>query len=187
MTAKKSTSKSPRKQSAVKTFVGKKAEPKASRPHMPGYVSADTKGLLAWKWAEDRLKRSREYWIATSRPDGSPHVMVIWGLWMDDAFVFSTGSKSRKARNLEANPRCVICNEDAKEAVIVEGFAERMRDVPRIREFLKTYERKYKFDMSGMAEEMISLKEPVFVVRPQVAFGQAEKTFSKTATRWKFE
>jgi hypothetical protein len=81
----------------------------------------------------------------------------------------------------------VICNEDAKEAVIVEGFAERMRDVPRIREFLKTYERKYKFDMSGMAEEMISLKEPVFVVRPQVAFGQAEKTFSKTATRWKFE
>jgi hypothetical protein len=62
-----------------------------------------------------------------------------------------------------------------------------MRDVPRIREFLKTYGRKYKFDMSGMAEGMISLKEPVFVVRPQVVFGQSEKTFAKTATRWNFE
>jgi hypothetical protein len=37
-----------------------------------------------------------------------------------------------------------------------------------------------------MADEMISLKQPVFAVRPGIAFGQVEKTFSKTATRWKF-
>jgi hypothetical protein len=161
--------------------------PKASRPHMPGYISSDTKGLLPWKWAEDRLKKTREYWIATTRPGGAPHVMVVWGLWWDGTFSFSTGSGSRKARNLEANSRCVICNDDSNEAVIVEGVAERMHDVSKIREFLKIYERKYKFDISGMAEGMISLKEPVFVVRPQVVFGQSEKTFAKTATRWKFE
>jgi hypothetical protein len=40
--------------------------------------------------------------------------------------------------------------------------------------------------MSGMAGGMTSLKEPVFVVRPKVVFGQAEKTFAKTATRWRF-
>ena len=163
-----------------------KPQPKATRPHMPGYVSADTKGLLAWKWAEDRLTKSRQYWIATTRPDGSPHVMVVWGLWWDGTFCFSTGSQSRKARNLQANPACVICNEDADEAVIVEGRAERVSDAKRIRKFLAIYERKYKFDMSSMAEGMLSLKEPVFMVRPQVAFGQAEKTFAKTATRWKF-
>jgi hypothetical protein len=179
--------KSPRQRNTPKLIAGKQSPPTASRPHMPGYVSADTKGLLSWKWAEDRLKKSREYWIATTRPDGSPHVMVVWGLWWDGAFCFSTGSQSRKARNLEANPKCVICNELADQAVVVEGTAGRMRDIARIREFLSMYQRKYKFDMSAMAAGMISLKEPVFVVRPQVVFGQVEKTFSKTATRWKFE
>jgi hypothetical protein len=179
--------KSSRQRNTPKLSAGKQPQPMASRPHMPGYLSADRKGLLPWKWAEDRLKKSREYWIATTRPDGSPHVMVVWGLWWDSAFCFSTGSRSRKARNLEANPKCVICNELADQAVVVEGTAERMRDTTRIREFLNRYQRKYKFDMSGMAADMISLKEPVFVVRPQVVFGQIEKTFAKTATRWKFE
>ena len=179
--------KSPRQRNTPKLIAGKQSPPTASRPHMPGYLSADTKGLLSWTWAEDRLKKSREYWIATTRPDGSPHVMVVGGLWWDGAFCFSTGSQSRKARNLEANPKCVICNELADQAVVVEGTAGRMRDIARIREFLSMYQRKYKFDMSAMAAGMISLKEPVFVVRPQVVFGQVEKTFSTTATRWKFE
>ncbi len=166
--------------------IGATYSPRASRPHMPGYVSTSKKGLLAWKWADDRLKKSRQYWIATVRPSYAPHVMVVWGLWWNNTFCFSTGSKSRKARNLEANPRCVVCNEDAAEAVIVEGVVERMRDAAQIREFLSLYARKYKFDLSEMGEDMLSLKEPIFVVRPHAVFGQAEKTFSKTATRWKF-
>ena len=171
---------------AIKKAVRKNNEkPRASRPHMPGYISTDPKGLLPWKWAEERLKRSRQYWIATTRPNGAPHVMVVWGLWWDNAFCFSTGSKSRKARNLKANARCVICNENAAEAVIVEGRAEKMRDVVRIRKFWSIYGRKY--DLSAMGEDTSFLKEPIFVVRPTVVFGQAEKTFAKTATRWKFK
>lgn len=164
-----------------------KSEPKATRPHAPGYGLPKTRqGLLPWKWAEERLTKSREYWIATTCPDGAPHVMVVWGLWQENTFCFSTGNESRKTGNLEKNPNCVICNEEADEAVIVEGVAERLRDVPRIREFLALYERKYKFDLSGMADGMISLKEPVFLVRPQKVFGQPEKGFSTAATRWKF-
>jgi PPOX class probable F420-dependent enzyme len=165
----------------------KKLEPKASRPHMAGYgLPKDTKGLLPWRWAVDRLKKSRQYWIATTRPDGAPHVMVVWALWFDGAVCFSTGSKSRKAQNLEKNPRCVICNEKADEAVVVEGVAEKFRDPERVKEFVAQYERKYKFDMSSMGADMISLKEPVFAVRPRVAFGLFEKKFATTATRWKF-
>jgi hypothetical protein len=161
--------------------------PKATRPHFSGYgVPKTSKGLLPWTWADERLTQSRQYWIATTRPDGAPHVMVVWGLWWDNTFCFSTGKQSRKARNLDKDPHCVVCNQDAAEAVIVEGVAKRMRDVPRIREFLAIYERKYKFDLSGMAEGMISLKEPVFVIRPQKVFGLPEKTFSTAATRWKF-
>src|SRR3954453_1341207 len=90
--------------------------PKASRPQAAGYgFPKSKKGLLPWTWAEQRLKKSHNYWISTVKPDGSPHSMVIWGLWIDNAFFFSTGAKSRKGRNLAQNPRCVIATEKAEE------------------------------------------------------------------------
>jgi uncharacterized pyridoxamine 5'-phosphate oxidase family protein len=164
------------------------ASPKATRPQIPGYgLPKSKKGLLPWKWAEERLKKSRQYWIATTRPDGRPHVMVIWALWMDGRLYFATGSTSRKARNLDRDPHCTMCTENAEEAVVLEGTVEREKRVERIREFLKVYEKKYKFDMSGLAGDLLSLKEPVFRLKPKTGFGLAEKTFSTSATRWLFD
>src|SRR2546422_2730642 len=144
--------------------------PKTTRPHMPGYGLPKTKkGLLPWKWAEDRLSKSRQYWIATTRPDGRPHVMIVWALWMDGILYFSTGSKSRKARNLAANPHCTMCTQEADQAVILDGTIETERDTERIREFIRLYEKKYKWDMSDMAKGLLTLKEPVFCLRPRMA------------------
>ena len=166
----------------------KKISPQATRPEMPGYgLPKSWQGLLSWKWADDRLKKSRQYWIATTRPDGRPHVMVIWALWMDGGLYFATGATSRKARNLSTNPHCTMCTENSAEAVVLEGLVEREKSIPRIREFVKLYEKKYKFDMSGMAGDLENLKEPVFRLRPRTGFGLAEKTFSKSATRWQFD
>ena len=161
--------------------------PKASRVHAPGYGFPEgNKGLLPWSWAEQRLKKSHNYWITTVKPDGTPHTMVVWGLWQDGRFLFSTGSKSRKARNLEANRNCVVCTELANEAVIVEGIAE-IADVAARRKMLPVYERKYKFDMGGMREDILSMKEPVFAVRSRVAFGLWEKHFVSKSTKWVFD
>ena len=89
---------------AAKKTVGKSLTPKVSRPLMQGYgLPKDKKGLLPWKWAEQRLKQSHNYWITTVKPERAPHTMVVWGLWLDGAFLFSTGSQSRKARNLAEN------------------------------------------------------------------------------------
>ncbi len=162
-------------------------KPKPSRPQAPGYGFPETtKGLLAWSWAEQRLKKSHNYWITTVKPDGSPHTMVVWGLWQDGRFVFSTGTKSRKARNLAKNTNCIVCNELAEEGVIVEGVAE-VADVAARKKFLPPYERKYKFDMSTMKDDILSMKEPVFAVRPRVVFAMWEKHFQSKSTRWKFE
>jgi general stress protein 26 len=161
-------------------------KPKSSRPHMPGYgMPEGKKGLLPWSWAEQRLKKSHNYWITTVKPDGSPHTMVVWGLWQDGRFLFSTGSKSRKARNLAENSSCVVCTENAAEAVIVEGVAE-IAGVAARRKMLPVYERKYKFDMGKMKEDILSMKEPVFAVRPRVVFGLWEKHFVGKSTRWTF-
>jgi len=163
---------------------------------MPGYgLPEGHKGLLPWSWAEHRLKKSHNYWITTVKPasflnkasphNDAPHTMVVWGLWQDGRFLFSTGSQSRKARNLAQNPNCVVCTELAQEAVIVEGTAE-IADLPARRKFLPRYERKYKFDMSKMKADILSMKEPVFAVRPRVVFGLWEKHFIERSTRWTF-
>lgn len=166
--------------------VPRSRQPKASRPHAPGYgFPASQKGLLQWSWAEQRLKKSHNYWITTVRPDGSPHTMVVWGLWQDGAFLFSTGSKSRKARNLARNPKCIVSTENAAEAIIVEGTAE-IADLAARKKLLPAYERKYKFDMSSMKSDILSMKEPIFAVRPLVVFAMYEKYFQSKSTRWKF-
>lgn len=167
------------------------SRPQASHLSTPGYgFPKSKKGLLPWSWAEQRLKKSHNYWITTVKQDGSaqpaPHTMVVWGLWMDGRLLFSTGSQSRKARNLAQNTNCVICTELADEAVIVEGVAE-IADVAARRKFIPVYEKKYKWDLTSMKDDMLSMKEPVFAVRPRVVFGLYEKKFLDAATRWKFQ
>lgn len=154
---------------------------------MPGYgLPKGSKGLLPWNWAEQRLKKSHNYWITTVKPDGAPHTMVVWALWMDGRLLFSTGSKSRKSKNIAQNPKCVMCTEQANEAVIVEGIAE-IADAGARRKMLPPYERKYKFDMGGMKDDILAMKEPVYAVRPKVVFGLWEKHFVGKSTRWTFK
>src|SRR5690242_21489068 len=96
----------------------KSRQPKGTRPHMSGYgLPKSKKGLLPWKWAEDRLKKSKQYWIATTRRDSRPHLMIVWALWMDGLLYFSTGKQSVKARNLGQNPQCVMATQKADEGV----------------------------------------------------------------------
>ena len=166
----------------------KTKSPKTTRPHIPGYgLPKSKKGLLPWKWAEDRLKKNRQYWIATTRPDGRPHVMVIWALWLNGGLYFSTGKDTVKARNLANNPNCTMCSDNAAEAVILEGAVQTEKSVEVIRDFISRYEKKYKWKLDDMAEGLLSLKDPTFCLRPRVAFGMWEKKFASTATRWLFE
>ena len=164
------------------------SEPKPSRIQAPGYgFPKSTKGLLPWSWAEQRLKKSHNYWITTITPGkpAKPHTMVVWGMWQDGSFIFITGAESRKTRNLAQNANCVVCTELAEEAIIIEGVAE-IADVAARRKMIPTYERKYKYDLSKMKDDILSMKEPVFFVRPKVAFALWEKHFPTKSTRWKF-
>ena len=144
---------------------------------MPGYgIHEDTKDVLPWSWAVDLLSRVRNPVVMTVRPDGRPHAMPVWGLWLGDVYCFSTAITSVKSDNLKANPRCVISASDGDDAVIVEGEAE-LSDLPE--GFTEAYQKMY--------GEKID-KGPIWIVRPTVAFAfQATDDFPKTATRWSFE
>jgi nitroimidazol reductase NimA-like FMN-containing flavoprotein (pyridoxamine 5'-phosphate oxidase superfamily) len=104
--------------------------------------------------------------------------MPVWGVWLDDAFFFSTGHKSRKCQNLSANPACTITNDHGEEAVIIEGMATPAEDPAGLERVAIVYKKKYKMDPRSM-------REPIFMVRPKTVFGFIEKSFPKSATRWK--
>ena len=148
---------------------------------MPGYgVGRARRGLLSWTAAARRLARSHNYWLVTTRPDGRPHAMPIWGLWLGDRFYFSSGRRSRKTRNLAANPRCIVCTERADEAVIVEGTAAPVADAAVLASLARPYQRKYR------PWTLDPALGPIYEVRPRVVFGVFERTFPRSATRWTF-
>jgi nitroimidazol reductase NimA-like FMN-containing flavoprotein (pyridoxamine 5'-phosphate oxidase superfamily) len=161
----------------------RKSQPSADRPFAPGYgiLGADEgKGLLRWDWVASKMQRCRTFWLSTTHANhGRPHVMPVWGVWLDDAFFFSTGRKSRKGQNLAANPACTIANDNGEEAVIIEGLATPVEDSAALKRIAAVYKKKYKLDPRSM-------NEPIFIVRPSTVFGFIEKSFPKSATRWKF-
>jgi PPOX class probable F420-dependent enzyme len=157
--------------------------PPPGRPFMPGYgLAPAADGLLPWSWATRRLERAHNYWLATRRTDGAPHLAAVWGVWRDGAFAFSTGGRSRKARNLAADPRCVVTPEGAEESVVVEGVAEPVTDPAELEALLAAYTAKYG---GGFPDPVTN---PVFAVRPRVVFGivEREAEFTTAATRWTF-
>jgi general stress protein 26 len=163
-------------------------EPKASRaywPDAPQKSSDETTGLKPWSWALEHLEKSHNYWIATTRPGGRPHLMLVWGIWWQDAFWFSTGPRTRKAKNIFADPHCVIGTEKADEAVILEGVAEEIKDRSIWKQVAQIYNAKYGGDVEPL---LMACDGCVFRLQPQVAFGQDEHTenFSESVTRWHF-
>ncbi len=69
-------------------------------------------------------------WLATLNADGSPHVTAVGALWVDGAFWFETGPRTRKGRNLARDPRCTISIATRDFDIVVEGTAQRVTDPP---------------------------------------------------------
>ncbi len=163
---------------------GEPIQPKASRPHMPGYGILDAasgQGLLPWSWATERLSQARTYWLSTTRPDERPHAMPIWGVWMNGAFCFTTGERSRKARNLAARPYGVVGITSGDTTVVLEGQVWLIDDTRARQAFAARYSPKYQWDMEGFTDALR-------VLWPAVAYGFSAATdeFAGSATRWTF-
>ncbi|MDO8532805.1 MAG: pyridoxamine 5'-phosphate oxidase family protein [Dehalococcoidia bacterium] len=153
-----------------------------SRPLMPasyGVAPPHIGGMIAWTALCDRLTSERNYWVATTRPDGRPHVMPVWGIWLDGMFYFSTDAASRKGRNLANNPHASVHLESGDDVVILEGRVEEVTDPALLNRFADMYEAKYQFrpDVNAAASK-------VYGLRPKIAFAWKEKDFPRTATRW---
>ena len=190
----------------VKKTRSKKTSPKRAGPknattpkaQEPTHKNLDIYGAkpIPWSRALEQLGSSTEgtYWLATTRPDGRPHVAAVGALWVDGKIYFVSGSRTRKSRNLAANPSCVVSVSLTGIDLVFEGTAIRVADRPTLLRLAKRYAAQgWPARVSGEAftakYSAPSAGPPpwnLYVVRPSTAFGVAG-TNPPGATRWRFE
>jgi Pyridoxamine 5'-phosphate oxidase len=162
----------------------------------------------AWRTAKKRLETpepEQTYWLATVQPDGRPHVMPLIGIWVDDAFYFLSGEETRKGRNLEADPRCVIAGSSRKLPsidIIIEGDARRVSDAKTLRRVVDVFTKTLHWPQLEIRDGAVDGPNAptagpppyaVFEVVPMTAFGlpgvagMDETPQRATPTRWRFQ
>ena len=156
-------------------------KPTRSRPDIPeGYgIPKTSSGMKSWEWVMEQVTAPRNYWISTVTPDGKPHSIPVWGVWVDGVFYHGGGPETRRGRNLAANPHMTMHLESGDEVVIIEGQAEILTEDnidPALAEqldaaYLEKYDMKH-----GL---------PVWRLKPAKVF--AWHHYPKDVTRWVFD
>ncbi len=153
----------------------------AERPQLPSsYGVGDPQygfDPIEWSWVDACMTDARSYWVSTTRRDGRPHSIPVWGVWIDNRFHFFTDPDSLKARNIARDPRAVVHLESGDEVVILEGLIETVQST---REVVHAYESKYGISLGDSPGAMFRLDH-------SKALAWLESDFPRTATRWRFE
>lgn len=149
--------------------------PTPTRPVVADYgIPEDEVGLLSWDYVRERMAPARNYWLSTTRPDGRPHAMPVWGIWQDDTLYFGGGPKTRWSRNLAVNPAVTVHLESGSEVVIFEGTVAKIDDDTLMEKLDDAYEAKYD----------IRHGPPIWQLYPDLVFAWGE--YPTTTTRWVF-
>ncbi|MBV8713807.1 MAG: pyridoxamine 5'-phosphate oxidase family protein [Chloroflexi bacterium] len=165
-----------------------RAEPIRSRPILPdGYgVPEVDEGMVEWSWAVEQLTNARNYWFSTTRPDGRPHAMPAWAVWVDDALYFDGSPETRRGRNLAKNPAISVHLESGDNVVILEGEALEAGkpSADLAQRLVAAFEAKYAASHDYHPESTSWDEGGLWRLQPKRAFGWT--SFPTSLTRWKF-
>ena len=161
---------------------------------------ADLYGLdpIPWSTAlaalESARPRTQTPFLATTRPDGRPHVAAVGAIWDEGKLYFTSGAGTRKSRNLAQNAHCVIAMSLTGIDLVLEGRAERVTDDRTLQRLAKRYadqgwpatvkDGAYAHEFSAP-----SAGPPpwdLYAVAPTTVYGVL-KVEPGGATRWRFE
>lgn len=93
--------------------------------------------------------------VATADPDGSPHVVPLWFVWLEDALYASTRREGRTWRNAGADPRVAVTIDLGRSwteiaGLVVEGLAEPLpAEHPSMRRPISAWHEKYRPLLAG--------------------------------------
>ena len=133
-----------------------------------------------WSVIRDKLVTARNYWIATTKADGSPHAAPVWGLWREESLVFGTAQDSVKGRNLRRDHRVAVHLESGDDVVMITGIATTVRASGMSTVgLLDDYEAKYDVRPPGDAADY-------FRVLPSSVLHWDEATYPASQVRYRF-
>ena len=169
-------------------------------------LAADGSGTTSWDLARERLANpefQRTSWLATTRPDGRPHLMPVIATWIDDAIHLIVGEGTRKGRNLAADGRCVVATSSTTLPsidIVLEGHVEPVRDEDAVRHLAEVF-KKSGWPLEAKGDKVDGPNAPtagpspytIFRLIPSKGFGfpgmfgmdKAEGELPKP-TRWEF-
>jgi|SRR6185436_13693647 len=96
-------------------------DPKISRPKFPKGYADKPASYISWEWVASQLIESKHYWLCSVRPDGRPHVVPRWGVFIDNKLYYDGSTETRHARNILENPHITLNLESGEKAIIMEG------------------------------------------------------------------
>ncbi|MFD1719884.1 pyridoxamine 5'-phosphate oxidase family protein [Georgenia deserti] len=148
---------------------------------------------LTWTDACTRVAGAEDFLLATTDPDGRPHVVPVLGVWLEGRAFFVTSRQARKARNLARNDGCAFTVPGPDVDLVLEGVAHRVGDPERLQQVADRYPAKYPWwhpfvrdgEFYDPADTALDDPRYVYAIEPArvFAFGK-EKGFS--ATCWRF-
>jgi len=156
-------------------------EPIVEKPDIPPEYGNPTQ-RLEWPDVEKRLESAPVYWIASTRPDGRPHVIPRDGTWLDGGLYYGGSAQTVHHRNITHNPHVVVHIGDGHEAIIVEGTVEIEKPTEEMAERLAD-EMFAKYPQYGRLEPSL-YRGGVSVLRPRRVL--AWTSFAENATRFRF-
>lgn len=132
--------------------------------------------------------------LATTRPDGRPHLAGVGAVWQDDKVWIVSGPNTRKSRNLEHNPVCSIGLSFEGMDLVIEGRAERVTDQATLERLARRYGEEgwparvedgaFTYDYSAPSAGPAPWS--LYAISPTTVYGVLAEA-PGGATRWRFE
>ena len=138
---------------------------------------------LVWADVVQKLEGATVYWIASTRPDGRPHVIPRDGMWLEGGLYYGGSPETVHYRNITQNPYISVHIGDGQEAIIAEGKVEIDRPTKEMAERLADASFN-KYPQYGRLDPSL-YAGGVSVLRPRRVL--AWTNFTENATRFRFE
>ena len=98
--------------------------PKISRPKFPKGYADKPASYVSWEWVASQLTESKHYWLCSVRPNGRPHVVPRWCVYLDGKIYYDGSPETRHAQNIVENPNVSLHLESGEKAIILEGKSQ---------------------------------------------------------------
>ncbi|MEM9468093.1 MAG: pyridoxamine 5'-phosphate oxidase family protein [Actinomycetota bacterium] len=114
---------------------------------------------------DERLRDERNVWMATTRPDGRPHLAPVWFVYVDERIWIGTGRDAVRVANLRTNDRAAVSLEDGNTPIVAEGTVV-IHDDTRPDAVVAAFDAKYGWDITIADDADVPGRVTLLELRP---------------------